>query len=375
MSCIFPGCSKPTFPGSQYCSRYHRDNAPSSNGTSQAISHAPSSNRTSQPISRAPSSNGITCAHSGCSKPVFPGGKYCSRSHRDTNTGPSSQNTSTSPSVQNTNTSPSLQSTKTVSRSAQNTKTSTAQNKGTCCQYSGCVKSVYPESKYCSRKHRDAATAPGLVELSAVEPKHQDVSTQFKQKWLHARHKPVPPIYKIYQVTMPKSVQDQYDSYKRQIGISRTLPEGNQQRRFHGTTRACCLGENGLTLLCQSKDCSLCSILRDSFKLTFAGTQTPWKNGSKGRFGAGIYTSATSSKSDDYSKNRGLAGAFGHKAMLLNKVVVGSTIKLTKSNSDLRAPPGDHDSVIGEPGGSLNYDELIVYDDRAIIPAYLILYG
>jgi hypothetical protein len=31
--------------------------------------------------------------------------------------------------------------------------------------------------------------------------------------------------------------------------------------------------------------------------------------------------------------------------------------------------------VMGVPGGDLNYDETVVYDDRAIRPVYLITYG
>jgi hypothetical protein len=30
--------------------------------------------------------------------------------------------------------------------------------------------------------------------------------------------------------------------------------------------------------------------------------------------------------------------------------------------------------VYGEPGGDLNYDELVVYTDHAIRPAYLVMY-
>jgi len=35
---------------------------------------------------------------------------------------------------------------------------------------------------------------------------------------------------------------------------------------------------------------------------------------------------------------------------------------------------GLYEQVYGKPGGSLNYDELVVYDDHAIRPAYLVMY-
>jgi hypothetical protein len=60
--------------------------------------------------------------------------------------------------------------------------------------------------------------------------------------------------------------------------------------------------------------------------------------------------------------------------MLLNDVVMGKTTKLTTTDESLTKPPGGHDSVIGEPGGDLNYDESIVYNNDAIRASFLIIY-
>ena len=60
------------------------------------------------------------------------------------------------------------------------------------------------------------------------------------------------------------------------------------------------------------------------------------------RFGSGVYTSSTSSKSNDYSRN---VGHSQQKAMLLNKVVVGKGYKITQDNTTLTAPPQGYDSV------------------------------
>ena len=35
---------------------------------------------------------------------------------------------------------------------------------------------------------------------------------------------------------------------------------------------------------------------------------------------------------------------------------------------------GLHEQVYGQPGSDLDYDELVVYDNRAIRPAYLVMY-
>lgn len=61
-----------------------------------------------------------------------------------------------------------------------------------------------------------------------------------------------------------------------------------------------------------------------------------------GRFGAGIYTSSTSSKSNDYSNN---VKPSRQKAILLNKVVVGKGCKMAQDNTKLTAPPPGYDSV------------------------------
>ena len=65
--------------------------------------------------------------------------------------------------------------------------------------------------------------------------------------------------------------------------LSEGLSEGNERRRFHGTKRACRLGDDGLTTLCGQYNCSLCSIILESFKLDLAGTNKMWANRKTGR--------------------------------------------------------------------------------------------
>ena len=66
---------------------------------------------------------------------------------------------------------------------------------------------------------------------------------------------------------------------------------GNEQLLWHGTVRACHLGEPGEQSFCTDQECSLCSIARGSFDLEYANTSV-WQ-----RYGPGIYTSTKSSKS------------------------------------------------------------------------------
>ena len=55
--------------------------------------------------------------------------------------------------------------------------------------------------------------------------------------------------------------------------------------------------------------------------------------------------------------------------MFLCKVVCGITFNSAIDKS-LTAPPFGHDSVVGQT----QQDELVVYDEKAIIPSYLIIY-
>jgi hypothetical protein len=126
---------------------------------------------------------------------------------------------------------------------------------------------------------------------------------------------------------------------------------------------------NTNTTPCNNSDCALCSILRKSFLLSKAGTHVNFL-----RFGPGIYFTATSSKSHDY--NSGSERQYnGHKyrVVLLCKVVLGRVYKIFNGNC-FTAPPTGFDSVVGEPGTELNYDECIVYDERACKVAYIIVY-
>ncbi|KAH9942778.1 hypothetical protein B0H21DRAFT_867805 [Amylocystis lapponica] len=81
----------------------------------------------------------------------------------------------------------------------------------------------------------------------------------------------------------------------------------------------------------------------------------------------------TSSKSNDYSANSNMNASLN--ALLLNKVVVGKGYKVTVDQPSLTAPPAGYDSILAETGVALNYDECVVYNNDAIRPSFLVMYG
>ena len=132
---------------------------------------------------------------------------------------------------------------------------------------------------------------------------------------------------------------------------------------FHGTNRACTLGDKRTNdELCSKKECSLCAIIRDSFDIDKTGKRfygficifrfmaetipTGTKN-SFSRFGPGIYTSACSSskslfpflfsnerttdytiEADDYFNTTISPSKVQSRAILVNTVVYGKPCKL-----------------------------------------------
>jgi len=226
------------------------------------------------------------------------------------------------------------------------------------------------EVVFCDTCHNDVLQmAPMIVEVPSDHDRYKSVESQFQKKWMHNNKCPeVRAIYKIVNTTANLAKYEQYLDRVEAKGnfVSQGKSRGNENRRWHGTTRKCNIGDDGETDLCSNSSCSLCCIIKVSFDLSFFAQKTNF-----GRFGVGIYTSATSSKSDAYSRNDCTSD---WKAMLLNKVVVGKGHKMTVDKTTLTKPPAGYDSVLAEVGSRLNYDELVVYDNDAIRPSYLVMY-
>ena len=62
------------------------------------------------------------------------------------------------------------------------------------------------------------------------------------------------------------------------------------------------------------------------------------------------------------------------KALLVCHVVVGKPHPTTNNMEALVSPPDGCDSVWGKAGGSLNFEEFVVYDNHAALPQYIMFY-
>lgn len=205
-----------------------------------------------------------------------------------------------------------------------------------------------------------------LVEVPKDHDRYKSVAAQFQKKWQHNNN--CPEVHAIYKIVSTTDSSEKYDLYLDQVEakgnfISQGKSRGNENRRWHGTTRNCNIGDAGVTEFCADDTCALCSVMKYSYDVSFSA--------SGGMFGVGIYTSATTSKSDHFSFN---SSPSPWKAMLLNRVIVGFGFKMTSGNTLMTEPPAGYDSVLAEAGNGLNYDELVVYHNDAIRPSYLVMY-
>ncbi|EGO20711.1 hypothetical protein SERLADRAFT_477146 [Serpula lacrymans var. lacrymans S7.9] len=176
------------------------------------------------------------------------------------------------------------------------------------------------ESHFCGKACADEAEkkAPMVLKVPEDHVTFASVANQFTASWRHSS-KTCPKVRVIYKVISPASSIATYDEYRARVEergnfVAAGRTAGNECRRWHGCQRECKLGNPGKTKLCSSSTCSLCCILRTSFDISCFGKTTGW-----GRFGKGIYTSSTSSKSASYVKT---SSSSKFKPMLLNKVVV-----------------------------------------------------
>ncbi|OJA08490.1 hypothetical protein AZE42_02844 [Rhizopogon vesiculosus] len=201
-----------------------------------------------------------------------------------------------------------------------------------------------PTNRFAGRRSRLACLSHDGTHFAEVED-------LFNKGWRHGR-KVRPQIQGIFKILWPDSNLEPYLQHRKQVQtrVRSRNNTGNEKLLFHGTNRACLLGESSSNvLLCGLKECYLCSILRASFDVKKCGMKNAFK-----RFGHGIYTTACSSKADDYSCNLSQDACL--RTMLVNRVVVGRPYKRYRNAPDLVKPPDGFDSVTGEIGWDLNHE-------------------
>jgi len=208
-----------------------------------------------------------------------------------------------------------------------------------------------------------------IAMLEQTTDEYRLVEKMFRKGWKHSR-KPKPAVQAVFRVFSTEESLGPYRAYR--ASVAESLPpnafRGNETFLFHGSNRACFVGEgDNCAQLCSFADCGICSIVQYSFDIKKTGSKHKFQ-----RFGTGIYTSPCSSKADDYSAN--LDGRPGPQVLLVCRVVVGKALEKRKNETDRTEVPLPYHSLLGKPGPALNFPEIVVYRNDAVRPAYLIVY-
>ncbi|CAG9941520.1 unnamed protein product [Clonostachys rosea f. rosea IK726] len=204
-----------------------------------------------------------------------------------------------------------------------------------------------------------------LRKLDRSDVRFQEHEQEFNKRWQHrGKYARVQEVFLARDISVSMSI--------RGIRFNRYRNGAPWMLLYHGTQRACYAGESGDSIHnCSNAECKFCSILKESFKISEAGSRNR-----HGMFGKGIYTTPIASKADNYAKNHHIRSQF--HAIILCRVVCDKPQLMHQADHSLVAPSSDQyncvTAVTKANGGSVEYPEIVVYRDDAIVPVGVILY-
>eukprot|EP00930_Biecheleria_cincta_P053131 TRINITY_DN3848_c0_g3_i2.p1 TRINITY_DN3848_c0_g3~~TRINITY_DN3848_c0_g3_i2.p1 ORF type:complete len:499 (+),score=39.23 TRINITY_DN3848_c0_g3_i2:41-1537(+) len=252
--------------------------------------------------------------------------------------------------------------------------------------------------QYCSRScHGPRVRAPGdtsplIYRLDPTTKDFADLAQYYQKTWDKGGKSSfsMPPIKDIWDVT-DDNLRSKFLTRCKHIGHvgtfgSGTTP-GNVQRRFHGTKMKCTFSGSP----CSDASCGVCGIIKNGFLMKYA---IKGNNPSSLFFGRGLYSTSASSSALRYAKKPKSTTIDG--AIFVSLVACGKCEKLDGSNltdtrlEDQDGPPsGCHSRVVNNPHDAVSYknlaskygtpllycdDEVVVFDEDAMMPRYLITF-
>ncbi|KAF7829862.1 PolyADP-ribose polymerase [Senna tora] len=205
------------------------------------------------------------------------------------------------------------------------------------------------------------AVKHAVSELGAEDTSKNIVEIIFHSSWLK-KQSPVCKIERILKVHNTQKTISRFEEYRECIKAKATkkhprcIADGNELLRFHCTTLVCSLGLNGSSNLCNSiPQCNVCNIIKNGLKLKVGGK--------------GILTTATSGKAHDKAE---VEEGDENRAMLVCRVIAGRVKKNVEGSNSMGME--EYDSVGGSVGAYSNLDELYVFNPRAILPCFVVIY-
>ncbi|PKI38465.1 hypothetical protein CRG98_041164 [Punica granatum] len=213
-----------------------------------------------------------------------------------------------------------------------------------------------------------------VSELGPEDTSKNIVEIIFQSSWLK-KQGPAPIIDRVLKVhNTPKTIskfEDYGDSIKSKSTKKnpRCSADGNELLRFHSTMLSCSLGLNGSTSLCNSSPlCTVCEIIRNGFKLQ--NRECGSKNG--------ILTTATSGRAHDRAEETlNTEEKKKLRAMMVCRVIAGR-VKRNNNVIEGQEIEDQYDSVGGGSDNTVglfsSLDELFVFNPRAILPCFVVIY-
>lgn len=205
-----------------------------------------------------------------------------------------------------------------------------------------------------------------FVHVKPSSEEFKKIKQKFEGGWCSKKGR-CPTVQLILSVVNP-TVEKAFYDYKDSLPPSYV----HSEMYFHGTRLSCHIDEYQSP--CSNVDCSICAIAKQGFHKTYI------RRHRYQRFGQGFYLAPNSSKSSDYCSVSGSGDTTNYTAMLLCEVAPGKKHFLRHSLTTLQGPPPGCHSVYGKSkflffNGDLNYDEIVIFESRAICPRYVLLFS
>ena len=187
---------------------------------------------------------------------------------------------------------------------------------------------------------------------------HSTATSLFMSSWT----KKSPPLQSCFKAVFridSVRIEKRYAEYKRRLRGG-----ANEQQLFHGAPLKCNITTT--QALCSNSSCSVCGVSRVGFKCSKIATHVQFQ-----RVGRAFYFAPNSSKCHEYTE-----GANGCRALLLCDVAQGQVYMAKSDMTSLTSPPSGYDSVSASPAHhhGMNYPEVAVYCEEAVMPRYIIVY-
>ncbi|CAM9153406.1 unnamed protein product [Ectocarpus sp. 12 AP-2014] len=231
------------------------------------------------------------------------------------------------------------------------------------------------ELKGWDRSEVSVGNSSTLRMLDDDDWEYETLCDTFTARWIKPQPANGVTIVRIFSIQVPHGVRDMHEHYKRMVVV-------NLSQRFHGTS--CNEGCNfmvdpqGATSPCGLSSCSVCSICMLGFKLGRNVARTALATCIPLRYGTGIYFSSVSGKANDYADLSAKTDKDGTELRCMFVANVAGGKAFNTKNPYLpqsECPPPGYQSVVGEVGEGLNFDEVVVYKEEAALPTHLIVYA